>query len=222
MKNNRNCNALPLILLMIVSLTFISVTRAQSTDIDNPTILTANVIDGEGDGKAETFYYTFTALKGDVKVTLDAKTDNYSVIMDAALTDEDGKELLMISAVANDTGKREVGTKHFVRPQKVILRVRLPKDNRLKLLTYRVKLDGAVKVEIPVVPVEAAPVDPAAQPTAVSPTDPNAVPPPTALVTDPAATPVTDPDAPKTSIKEKAKAKAKKEAKKVINKVIDN
>ena len=144
--------------------------------------------------------------------------------MDAAVTDEDGKELLKISAVANDTGKREVGTKHFVREQKVILRVRLPKDNHLKLLTYRIKLDGAVKVEVPVVPVQTVPVDPAAQPAAASPTDPTAVPPPTAPVpvTDPAGAPVTDPAAPKTSLQDKAKEKAKKEAKKVINKVIDN
>ena len=128
-------------MLLTVSLTFISRTSAQSTDIDQPTVLTSNIIDGEGDGTAETFYYAFIATKGDVKNTLDAKTDNCSVIMDATLTDENGKELLKISAVAKDTGKRETGTKHFIR-------------DHLKLLTYKIKLDGSVKVETPPVPTE--------------------------------------------------------------------
>ncbi len=48
MKNNKNFNALNLILLTILSLTFFGDTaQAQSTDIDNPTVLTSNIIEGE-------------------------------------------------------------------------------------------------------------------------------------------------------------------------------
>ena len=214
MKNNTETKPISLILLMIVSLTFISSTRAQSTDIDNPTILTSNVVTGEGDGKAETFYYAFTAVPGDLKVTVDAKTDNYSVIMDTALTDEDGKDLLTMSTVANDTGKRDVADKHFVREQKVILRVRLPKDDHLKLLTYRIKLDGAVKIEMPPVPVEPAPVDAVTPVTDPATADQGMTPP--VSESTPSQSPAATEEAKKTSTKNKIKEKIKKEVKKAV------
>jgi hypothetical protein len=207
MKNYRRQSIRLLITLCFLSSAFIGAARAQSTDIDNPTILTSPVVEGEGDGSAETFYYKFTALKGDVKVTLDAKTDYYSVIMDAALTTEDGKELLKISAVANDTGKREVATKHFVHETDVILRVRLPKDEHLKLLTYKIKLDGAVKVQPDIasstddVPVRVLPTTLGEEPGAEASA--------TALPSNP-------------STKAKIKAKAKKEGKKALDKFLDN
>lgn len=226
MKTNQKFNALNLILLLILSLTFISVTQAQSTDMDSPTMLTSNVIEGEGDGKAETFYYAFTANKGDVKVTVDAKTDNYSTPFRVTLMDEDGNELMPIYVVAKDTGQRQVVTKRFVRDTKVIVRVALEKDAHVKLLTYKIKLDGAVTVETPpaaeatptaVEVSPAQPVDPAAS-APTTPADP-------ATATPTEATPAaagTDPTAPKTSTKAKVKAKAKKEVKKVIDGILDN
>ncbi len=149
MKNKLNTYALNLILLAVLSLTFAGATQAQSTDMDSPTELTSNVITGEGDGTAETFYYSFTATKGDVKVTVDAKTDYYSTLFKVTLMDEDGKELLPIYIVAIDTGQREVKTKHFVRDTKVIVRIALEKNAHVKLLTYKIKLDGAVKIVEP-------------------------------------------------------------------------
>ena len=212
------------IVVTITSMAFVSTTQGQSTDIDNPTILTSNVIDGEGDGKAETFYYSFTAMKGDVKVTVDAKTDYYSVILAVALLDEDGKELLNIQNVATDTGKREVVTKHFVHDQKVIVRIALPKDDHLKLLNYKIKLDGSMKVEVPVVPVEVAPVVESAPavPSEAAPllatepatADPAAAP----TVSDPAEsqTPAATETTKKSSTKNKIKEKIKKEVKKAV------
>lgn len=190
-------------------------TGAQSTDVDNPTALTSNVIEGEGDGKAETFYYSFTAMKGDVKVTVDAKSDNYSVILDVALLDEDGGQLLRIQNVATDIGKREVATKHFVRDQKVIVRVALPNDDHLKLLNYKIKLDGSVKVETPVVPIEATP----AQTTVTPVTDPaTATPVATPNPSDPAQpqTPTAAETPAKSSTQNKIKEKIKKEVKKAV------
>ncbi len=149
MKNKRNINALSLILLMILSLTFVSATQAQSNDIDSPTELTAKVVEGEGDGKAETVYYSFTATKGDVKVTVDAKTDDRSTPLRVALLDEDGKELLPIYVVAKGAGAREVASKRFVRDTKVILKIRMDADKDINLLTYKIKLDGAVKIVEP-------------------------------------------------------------------------
>ena len=212
MKQLRNYN---LIMLSLAACLFTGAQQAiaQSTDIDDPTPVTSNVIDGEGDGKAETFYYSFTATKGDLKVTLDAKTDYYSVTMDAALTDEDGKELLKISSIATDTGKREVMTKHFVRETKVILRIRLPKDDHLKLLTYKIKLEGAIKIDPPPVPTEITPGEQTVETPA--PTDPGAV-----TATPPAeASQAAGQPASALTLKEKAKAKA--QAKKILSKIID-
>lgn len=215
---NKKCSSFTLVLLMMISLTFIAAASAQSTDIDSPTMLTSNVIDGEGDGKAETFYYGFTANKGDVKITVDAKTDNYSTPFRVTLMDEDGNELVPIYVVAKDTGQRQVATKHFVRDTKVIVRVALEKDAHVKLLTYKIKLDGAVTVETPPVVVEAMPAQPVDPAVSATPVDP-------AAATPAEATPAaagTDAAAPKVSTKAKVKAKAKKEVKKVIDGVLDN
>src|SRR5215210_4544225 len=149
MNTNKTYRAVSLVLLMLMSLVLIGTANAQSTDIDSPTALTSNVIDGEGDGKAETFYYAFTANKGDVKVTVDAKTDYYSTPFRVTLMDEDGNELVPIYIVAKDTSQRQVATKHFVRDTKVIVRVVMDKDPHVKLLTYKIKLNGAVTVETP-------------------------------------------------------------------------
>ncbi|HUR97611.1 MAG TPA: hypothetical protein VMZ26_06025 [Pyrinomonadaceae bacterium] len=218
MKTNKKFNALNSTLLVILSLTFIGWAQAQSTDMDNPTAITSNVIDGEGDGKAETFYYSFTANKGDVKVTVDAKTDYYSTPLRVTLMDVDGNELVPIYVVAKDTSQRQVATKHFVRDTKVIVRVAMEKDQHVKLLTYKIKLDGAVTVETPpAAAVEVAPA-PTADPAVTA--SPAAAPTATPAEAMPAA--ASDPAAPKTSTKEKVKAKAKKEVKKVVDGILDN
>jgi hypothetical protein len=122
---------------------------AQSTDIDNPTAMTSTTIEGAGDGKGETIYYSFDALKGDVKVTVDAKTDYYSTPVQVTLLDENSKELLAIYVVAKGAGQREVRTRFFVRDQKVIVRISTRDDNEVKLLNYKVRIEGAVQFATP-------------------------------------------------------------------------
>lgn len=146
MKNKTGFFVTVIVLMLVTGV--ISVT-AQSDDPDNPTVLTSTVIDGEGDGKGATVYYTFNALKGDVKITVDAKTDYYSTPVQVTLLDEDGKELLPIYVVALGEGKREVKTRRFVREQKVIVKITTRDDEQVKLLTYKIKIEGAVKVADP-------------------------------------------------------------------------
>ncbi len=213
MKNKRNTYALNLTALVILSLTFIGSEQAQSTDMDNPTALTSNIIEGEGDGKAETVYYSFTAEKGDVKVTVDAKTDDRSTPLRVTLLDEDGKELLPIYVVAKGTGAREVGKKRFVRDTKVILRIRMDDDKDVKLLSYKIKLDGAVKVETPPIPTETTPTTEQLTPNPST---------EQTTSTDSSAAPIDDKATKKTTLKNKIKKKVKKEAKKVVNDNLDN
>jgi len=214
MKNKTNTNALNLILLMILSLTFVSATQAQSTDMDSPTALTSNVIEGEGDGTAETVYYSFTATKGDVKVTVDAKTDDRSTPLRVTLLDEDGKELLPIYVVAKGTGAREVGKKRFVRDTKVILRIRMDDDKDVKLLSYKIKLDGAVTVaEPPATETQTS----TAETTSSQPSEEtNSTPTESQTSTDSSATEK------KPKAKDKLKKNAKDAAKKTIKDIIDD
>src|SRR5207237_7161158 len=149
MKNKMNLHALNLILLVAASMVFGLNAKAQSNDIGSPTVLTATTIDGEGDGKGETVYYSFIATKGDLKVTVDAKTDYYSTPLRVTLLDEDDKEFLPIYVVAKDAGQREVKNRHFVREQKIIVKITTQDDKDIKLLTYKIKFDGAVKIETP-------------------------------------------------------------------------
>jgi hypothetical protein len=198
---------------MILSLTFVSATQAQSTDMDSPTALTSNTIEGEGDGTAETVYYSFTATKGDVKVTVDAKTDDRSTPLRVTLLDEDGKELLPIYVVAKGTGGREVGKKRFVRETKVILKIAMQDDKDVKLLSYKIKLDGAVKVEETPTSTEAA--------SSVEQTTPDSSTEQTTS-TDSSAASGDDKTTKKTALKDKIKKKVKKEIKKAADNNLDN
>lgn len=207
MKNN--FYAINLIIPAILALILSAETRAQSNDIDNPTVLTANVVVGEGDGKAETVYYSFTAAKGDVKITVDAKTDDRSTPLRVALLDADGKELLPIYVVAKGAGAREVGTKRFVRDTKVILKIRMDDDKDVKLLTYKIKLDGAVKFEEP--PPTEKPAD-----TPPTPND--------ATTTSTGSAPVTESNSggKKEKTPDKIKKKVKAKTKETVKEIIDN
>ncbi len=207
MKRNKNSNALTLVLLVILSLTFIGAASAQSADQDNPTALTTNIIEGEGDGKAETVYYSFTATKGDVKVTVDAKTDDRSTPLRVTLMDEDGKELLPLYVVAKGTGQREVGTKRFVRETKVVVRIRMDDDPQVNLLTYKIKLDGAVQVEAPPVVSDETPASD--ETTSTPPTEQT-------TSTETPATSGIEQTTTKSGLADKLKKKLKKEAKKVV------
>lgn len=134
------------IICLVVLLVSVSVmVQAQSEDIDNPTPVTGNLISGEGDGKAQTIYYMFTAIPGDLKVTVDAKSDQYSTPVVVSLLDEDGKELLQVYNIAVGAGHREVKSRRFVRTQKVIVKIALREDAQVKLVSYKIKLDGAIQ-----------------------------------------------------------------------------
>ncbi len=218
------------ILTAILALTFGLTARAQSTDIDNPTPLTSNVIEGEHEGETETLYYSFTATKGDVKITFDGKTKYYSGWVKVELLNEDGSsELFKIDGMATSTSKRTAGTKRFLREQKVILRVSIEKDAVVGLINYKIRLDGAVKFEAPPAGGEAAPPATEAAPPTEETAPPaeatNSNPPPTTAKPSPTTTTTTggEQTAPKkATTKERIKAKTKTEAKKILKDVVDN
>lgn len=146
MNTKRARRGLPIIfaatlLLVVASAASVS---AQSSDPDSPTQMTSNVIEGEGDGKAAVYYYKFAAGPGDVKVTVDGKTDGYSSPLNVELLDEDSKPLESIYVVAVKEGKREVKKFRLIRQQRVIMKISMRDDRDIKLLTYKIKLEGEV------------------------------------------------------------------------------
>jgi hypothetical protein len=138
MKNDRTLNVWNAMIIAIVSLTFMGTAGAQSS-MDKPTKVEQNVIEGEGDGKAETLYYYIDVNKGTIKVVVDAKTDDRSTPLRVTLMDEDGKELLPIYVVATGSGKRETASRKLVKGMRVVVKIATQDDPQVNHLTYKIR-----------------------------------------------------------------------------------
>jgi hypothetical protein len=146
--------------------TSVSFARAQdtpSTDRDNPTPFTSNVVTGDGvDDKTE-YFYSFNAGPGEVTITLDVKAEKDRAVssVDIALFDAKSKKLM--STYANPdhgSSKRAVETVKVRGTQTLLLEVTVSTgvDN------FKIKIDGAVKFD-PTVGGSVAPADPTLTPS---------------------------------------------------------
>ena len=143
-----------------------------STDPDNPTPMTTNVVAGKSNGKARTHYYSFIATaadSGEVKVKVTASTDERSTNMRVNFLDEDGQKVMdELYLIPKRDPATKVGKHTFAERQKVFMRVTLPDDPQVKLLNYKIEVTGAVEFEQPAV---------TADPSASTPEDAGATPP---------------------------------------------
>jgi hypothetical protein len=115
-------------------------TDVPSTNIDKPTLLTSNEIRGNGVGEKISYYYTFNAGPGEVKVTVDGKNKNVvGSAIAVEISDLDAKRLLYINLGNTTVGKRKVERSQLGRRQQVILRILLGEGS----LDYMVRLEGA-------------------------------------------------------------------------------
>jgi hypothetical protein len=115
-------------------------TDVPSTNIDKPTLLTSNEIRGNGVGEEISYYYTFNAGPGEVKVTVDGKNKNVvGSAIAVEISDLDAKRLLYINLGNTTVGKRKVARSQLGRRQQVILRILLGEGS----LDYMVRLEGA-------------------------------------------------------------------------------
>jgi hypothetical protein len=117
-------------------------TDVPSTNIDKPTLLTSNEIRGNGVGEDISYYYTFNAGPGEVKVTVDGKNKPHSYrghAIDVEISDLDAKTLLQINLGNTQIDKRKVERFQLGRRQQVILRILLVEST----LDYMVRLEGA-------------------------------------------------------------------------------
>lgn len=140
----------------------------QSTDRDNPTPLTSSVLPGTLDnGTNNEYFYSFPAGPGEVKVTLDVTAATGALDVEVDCYDEDGNELasLMRNPVA-PAKDRQVQRFQLSRHQTIVMGVvrNSPGDSSG---SYRIRLEGAVKLAAPAPPPPppAAPAARSAAPT---------------------------------------------------------
>ncbi len=152
-----------ILFFMATSVSFARAQDTPSTDRDNPTPFTSNVVTSDGvDDKTE-YFYSFTAGPGEVTITLDVKAEKGTAVssVDIALFDAKSKKLM--STYANPdhgSSKRAVETVKVRGTQTLLLEVTLSTgvDN------FKIKVDGAVKID-PAVGGSVAPAEPTANPS---------------------------------------------------------
>jgi hypothetical protein len=114
---------------------------AQSTDPDSPTVLTQNVIQGNNLGDHTiSYYYTFTAGAGIIKITADAKADAYSSNLGWNLKDSNFNDLGSEYFSTGVEGERKVKEIKLDKNQKVIFKVEVPTN----LASFKIQFAGAV------------------------------------------------------------------------------
>jgi hypothetical protein len=119
---------------------------AQSSDPDAPTPLSGNRVEGMANGKkASLAFYSFAAGPGDVRLTIDSTSDQYSVLYTIeVLSADDFESIEAVSAMATADSKRVVKTITLAERQPLLLKIATPKDDTVKWLKYRIRFDGAV------------------------------------------------------------------------------
>jgi hypothetical protein len=126
--------------------------KAQSTNQDFPTPITAGEIDGKipardiGDARLTNYFYAFNAAQGDVFINVTATNLNGDIDV---FTVGSLRPLTKISLYAGDSTTETGRVIYLRKPEKLILRVegRTPNDNPA---TFRIKFAGSF------IPLEAA------------------------------------------------------------------
>ncbi len=129
------------LLFMLVALC--GLTSAQSTDPNNPTIITGNPNAGQAGPKGATYYYRFKAKPGKFRLTLRGETNNYATQFEADMTNMAGASLgdpLKVSA--SDTINSGSWYYTFESAQDVNIAMKLSEDKNLIWQKYSLILYG--------------------------------------------------------------------------------
>ncbi|AFY30747.1 hypothetical protein [Calothrix sp. PCC 7507] len=126
--------------------------NAQSTDRDAPTNLTTNVISATGLHKEpKTYFYTFIAGPGELKLTLDidaGSTNGNGVVSTVSIQDKDGNEFSQFNAYATPgMPDRQVKKINFAQATPVVLILTLPQGATANYLS-KIKIEGAYQLSI--------------------------------------------------------------------------
>ncbi|MGA9995236.1 MAG: hypothetical protein WBP93_07480, partial [Pyrinomonadaceae bacterium] len=130
--------------LLFVFVLFNSSASAQSTDPDNPTVVTQSAVQGKnpGNGEVVVYYYTFTAGPGILKLTTDQKSRGIrgNEKLSWELLDANFKGLASEELYGVTTSERKVNEVKLAKSQKVILKVKVTED----VENFKFQFAGAV------------------------------------------------------------------------------
>ena len=117
---------------------------AQSTDRDNPTPLTTNEIRGKGITN-KVYYYKFDAGPGELVLTVDGKTDAYTISLAVELFTPQARRLGAVSVQGDHAGQRKIARIDV--PERTTVIMRLVQDTRFSAANsfeYLVRVGGAL------------------------------------------------------------------------------
>jgi hypothetical protein len=117
-----------------------------STDRDNPTPIASKVIAGDGVDEKTEYFYTFNAGPGEITITLDVKAEKDTAVSSVDIALFDAKSKKLVSSFANPdhgSSKRAVETVKVRGTQPLLLEVTVSHG----VDTFKIKLDGAVKID---------------------------------------------------------------------------
>lgn len=143
MKNLKKLFKLSLYLVLIFIIQVFTLTSlvAQSTDINNPTPLTATEINGTGDGLRHQYYYVFNAGPGTLQIHVQANARYYSTGVAVDLLSPTGESVLRMAAITTpgtpDTQNREYTISGN---ERIVMQITVDENN----LNYRVWLEGPI------------------------------------------------------------------------------
>lgn len=130
--------------LLFALVLFSSAAIAQSTDPDNPTVLTKGEVQWNlsGKGKTVVYYYTFTAGPGVLKITADQKSGGITGMQNLTweLTDANFNSLSSEDLYGVTTLERKVKEVKLTKKQQVILKVTVTDDVQM----FKFQFAGAV------------------------------------------------------------------------------
>lgn len=130
--------------LITLLLFWVAPALAQSTDRDNPTLLSSNIIKGTGVGKKVEYFYSFSAGPGDLTLTIDLRAAAGATSAEIELFDADSK---IFYFYPNATTQNEHAVKHVNVNGKQTLTMRVALDGSAG--AYAIKLGGAVELAHP-------------------------------------------------------------------------
>jgi hypothetical protein len=112
-----------------------------STNIDKPTWLSSNEIRGIGIGEGDSYYYTFHAGPGIIKITADAKNkpSGFAIAIHVVLMDINANKLADLSIGNTSIDQRVVKEMSLNHEQQLIMRVILDEET----IDYMIKIEGA-------------------------------------------------------------------------------
>ena len=121
----------------------------QSTDRNNPTLVTGNTFSGNAGAEGGTFYYSYVVPKGTLKITITGQTNEYSTPIRLNVYNNNGSDSLGEIYLIADKAPQSLSRSYsFLNKHSVIISVNLNKDSTLKWQKFTVSL-GSGPIMIP-------------------------------------------------------------------------